>query len=87
MNLNRLETLRTTSATESERSARRAFLQNCAQYAVAVPPAISLVLSVSEAAAKPPCSTNENVNEKNPNCPGGQPATVNEGAVDPENQE
>ena len=36
-----------------EVEARRAFLKNCAKYAAAAPPAISLLLSVGNAKAQP----------------------------------
>ena len=54
MPVNNLEDLET-----SKLEARRAFLKNCAKYAVAMPPAISLLVSAQSAFGQ---------DEPNPNC-------------------
>ena len=71
-----------------EVEARRAFLRNCGKYAVAMPPAIYLLLSAKDASAvpasdSPACLPPGSSGEKNPNCPGFDP-NATEGPTDPE---
>ena len=73
-----------------EVEARRAFLKNCAKFAAATPPAISLLLSVGDAKAQeftsddPQCLPPGNLDEP-PQCPDdGTLATATEGPTDPE---
>jgi hypothetical protein len=76
----------------SEVEARRAFLKNCAKYAAAMPPAITLLLAAGDARAdptsdSPACTKPDPSNEeKPPNCPNGAEGAVTESGelVDPE---
>lgn len=65
----------TEEAALSEGAARRAFLSNCAKYAVAMPPAITLLLAApKDAMAVSSTACGESVPASfNPQCPGGDP--------------
>lgn len=65
----------------SEAEARRAFLKNCAKYAAAMPPAITLLLAAGDAkadpkASSPACNEPPGNPDKPDNCPDGAGAPV-----------
>jgi hypothetical protein len=75
----------------SEVEARRAFLKNCAKYAAAMPPAITLLLAAGDAKAdptsdSPACNEPPGNPTQPPTCPNGTEAAATESGelIDPE---